>query len=51
MTNRRHALLAGLGLAAAPSEACALLAAASLVSLRVDTGARVFRWAARGAGA
>jgi hypothetical protein len=39
------------GYGAAFAVACALLAAAGLVSLRIDSGARVFRWAARGAGA
>ena len=39
------------GYGAAFAVACALLAGAGLVSLRVDSGARVFRWAARGAGA
>jgi MFS family permease len=39
------------GYGAAFAVACALLMAAGLVSLRIDTGARVFRWAARGAGA
>jgi len=39
------------GYGAAFAVACALLAAAGLVSLRIDNGARVFRWAARGAGA
>jgi MFS family permease len=39
------------GYGAAFVVACALLAGAGLVSLRIDTGARVFRWAARGAGA
>ena len=39
------------GYGAAFAVAWALLAAAGLVSLRIDNGARVFRWAARGAGA
>jgi len=39
------------GYGAAFAVACTLLAAAGFVSLRVDTGVRVFRWAARGAGA
>jgi hypothetical protein len=39
------------GYGAAFAVACALLAGAGLVSLRIDSGARVFRWAARGAGA
>ena len=39
------------GYGAAFAVACALLATAGLVSLRIDNGARVFRWAARGAGA
>ncbi|HTY80641.1 MAG TPA: MFS transporter [Candidatus Bathyarchaeia archaeon] len=39
------------GYGAAFAVACTLLATAGLVSLRVDTRARVIRWAARGAGA
>jgi hypothetical protein len=31
--------------------ACAFLLAAGLVSLRIDSGTRVLRWAPRGAGA
>src|SRR5438034_4654193 len=37
------------GYGAAFAVACALLAAAGVVSLRIDNGARGFRWAARGA--
>jgi len=37
------------GYGAAFAVACTLLAVAGFVSLRVDTGVRVFRWAARGA--
>lgn len=39
------------GYGAAFAVACALLVGAGLVSLRIDSGARVFRWAARSAGA
>jgi MFS family permease len=39
------------GYGAAFAVACALLVGAGLVSLRIDSGTRVFRWAARGAGA
>jgi MFS family permease len=39
------------GYGAAFAVACALLAAAGLVSLRVDSGARVLRWSSRGASA
>ena len=39
------------GYGAAFAVACALLLAAGVVSLRIDSGARVVRWAARGASA
>ncbi len=39
------------GYGAAFAVACGLLATAGFVSLRIDNGARVFRWSARGAGA
>ncbi|MCI0549169.1 MAG: MFS transporter [Candidatus Rokubacteria bacterium] len=39
------------GYGAAFAMACALLAGAGLVSVRIDSGTRVLRWAARGAGA